>query len=131
MFLSKKIQEKILFGDTFFATHFLIEVVSWAEQSSVTIDTSWIFMWCIPQNPFFLKTRKLDLCLFYFQGNASSVLWKSPKHQAVDNLLKDTSFSQLLLKLVCDIANRDYILHNCNDCPGEKNLRAYLENLFN
>ena len=79
-----KIQGKNLFGNTFFALHFLIKVVLWAEQCSLTINTSWIsfyfsvplllilheshFIWCIPQNSFFLKTRKLDLYLFYFQG---------------------------------------------------------------
>ena len=50
---------------------------------------------------------------------------------SVDALPQDISYMQLLTKLLCNITNRDCMLHNCDDCTGEKNLGAYLDSLFN
>lgn len=57
-----KIQGKNLFGNTFFALHFLIKVVLWAEQCSLTINTSWIPFYLMHTTKFlFSQNKKIGL----------------------------------------------------------------------
>jgi hypothetical protein len=72
--------------------------------------------WCVSVGP----KGTHSVCVCQHHQNAKQLLAALP--------VKNVTYQEVLSKIVCDLQNRDCMLHACEQCPGKDALKEYLNN---